>query len=64
MGDLDAGSWTKEAVKSYNSDKVTVDPTTVTVTTGVLAGSESRPTFVASTTGSETRSGAVLSTVT
>ncbi|KAJ6037676.1 Glycoside hydrolase superfamily [Penicillium canescens] len=56
MGDPDAGSWTKEEVKSYNSDKVTVDATTVTVTTGVLAGSESRPTFAASTTGSETRS--------
>ncbi|KAK4870248.1 hypothetical protein LT330_005302 [Penicillium expansum] len=64
MGDPDADSWTKEAVKSYNSDKVTVDPTTVTVTTGVLAGSESRPTFAASTTRSEARSGTVLSTVT
>ncbi|KFZ18962.1 hypothetical protein V501_00864 [Pseudogymnoascus sp. VKM F-4519 (FW-2642)] len=60
MGDLDAGLWIREAHKSPNSEKVTVDPTTVTVTTGVLAGSESRPTFPASTTGPQTRSGSVV----
>lgn len=60
MGDPEAGSWTREAVKSSNSDTVTVDPTTVTVTTGVAAGSESRPTFPASTTGPQTRSGSVV----
>lgn len=32
-GDPDAGLWTKEAVKSSNSDKMTVDLTTITVTT-------------------------------
>ncbi|KFZ19141.1 hypothetical protein V501_00797, partial [Pseudogymnoascus sp. VKM F-4519 (FW-2642)] len=57
MGDPEAGSWTREAVKSSNSDTVTVDPTTVTVTTGVAAGSESRPTFPASTIGLQTGSG-------
>lgn len=60
MGDPDAGLRTREALKSSNSDKVTVDPTTVTVTTGVPAGSESRPTFPASTTGAQTRSGSVV----
>lgn len=43
MGDPEAGSWTREALKSSMSDTGTVDPTTVTVTTGVAAGSESRP---------------------
>ncbi|KFY85211.1 hypothetical protein V498_07750 [Pseudogymnoascus sp. VKM F-4517 (FW-2822)] len=57
MGDPEAGSWTREAVKSSNSDTVTVDPTTVTVTTGVAAGSESRPTFPASTIGLQPGSG-------
>lgn len=57
MGDLEAGSWTREAVKSSNSDTVTVDPTTVTVTTGVAAGSESRPTFPASAISLQTGSG-------
>lgn len=60
MGDPDAGLWTREAVQTSNSVKVTVEPTTVTVTTGVPAGSESRPTFPASTTGSQTRSGSVV----
>lgn len=64
MGDPDAGMWTREALKSSNSDKVTVDPTTVTVTTGVLAGSESRPTFAPSTTRPQTSSGSVVSVVT
>ncbi|KAJ9253948.1 hypothetical protein DTO207G8_3809 [Paecilomyces variotii] len=56
MGDPEAGLWTREAVKSSNSDAVTVDPTTVTVTTGVAARSESRPTviFPASTIGQQT----------
>ena len=40
MGNPDAGLWTREALKSSISDKATVDPT-VTVTTGVPAGSES-----------------------
>ncbi|GFF22195.1 hypothetical protein IFM61606_08328, partial [Aspergillus udagawae] len=60
MGDPDAGLWTREALKNSNWDKVTVDPTTVTVTTGVPAGSEPRPTFPASTTGPQTRSGSVV----
>lgn len=60
MGDLDAGLWTREAHKSFNSEKVTVDPITVTVTTDVLAGSVPRPTFPASTTGAQTRSGSVV----
>lgn len=60
MGDADAGSWTREALKSSKSDTVTVDPTTVTVTTGVAAGSESRPTFPASTIGVQTGSGTVV----
>lgn len=60
MGDPDAGLWTREALKSSNSDKVTVDPTTVTVTTGVPAGSESRPRFPASTTRPKTISGSVV----
>ncbi|KAJ5822416.1 hypothetical protein N7447_004756 [Penicillium robsamsonii] len=45
VGDPDAGPWTREALKSSNSDKVTADPTTVTIMTGVPAGSESRPTI-------------------
>ncbi|CRG92683.1 hypothetical protein PISL3812_09747 [Talaromyces islandicus] len=40
-GDPDAGLFTREALNSFNSDRVTVDPTTVTVMTGVVAGSES-----------------------
>ncbi|KAJ5637383.1 hypothetical protein N7490_007262 [Penicillium lividum] len=60
MGDPDAGLWTGEALKSSNSDKVTVDPTTVTVTTGAPAGSESRPTFPASTKVLQTGSGSVV----
>lgn len=60
MGDPDAGLWTREALKSSHSDKVTVDPTTVTVTTGDPAGSESRPRFPARTTGPQTRSGSVV----
>lgn len=60
VGDPDAGPWTREALKSSNSDKVTVDPTTVTIMTGVPAGSESRPTIPASTTGAQTRSGSVV----
>lgn len=66
MGNPDAGSWTREPVKSSDPDRVTADPTTVTVTTGGPAGSESRPTHALpmSTAGSETRSGGVLSTMT
>ncbi|KAJ5627982.1 hypothetical protein N7490_010210 [Penicillium lividum] len=66
MGDQGAGSWTRELIKSSDPDRVTVDPTTVTITTGGPAGSESRPTHTlpASTIGSEIRSAGVLSTVT
>ncbi|KAJ5803688.1 uncharacterized protein N7503_006138 [Penicillium pulvis] len=66
MVDQGAGSWTRELIKSSDPDRVTVDPTTFTITTGGPAGSESRPThaLTASTTGSETRSAGVLSTVT
>lgn len=60
IGDPDAGLWTREALKSSNSDKVTIDHTRVTVTTGVLAGSESRPRYPASTTGPQTTSGSVV----
>ncbi|KAJ5120964.1 uncharacterized protein N7515_010352 [Penicillium bovifimosum] len=62
MGDPEAGLWTREAVKSSSSDAVTVDPITVTVTTGVAASSESRPTviFPASTVGQQTESGSVV----
>ncbi|KAJ5921194.1 CAZyme family GH18 [Penicillium verhagenii] len=60
MGDAEAGSWTREALKGSKSDTVTVDPTTVTVTTGVAAGSESRPTFPASTIGVQTGSGTLV----
>ncbi|KAF3401949.1 hypothetical protein F1880_009957 [Penicillium rolfsii] len=41
MGDAEGGSWTREALQSSKSVTVIVDPTTVTVTTGVAAGSES-----------------------
>ncbi|KAJ5901541.1 CAZyme family GH18 [Penicillium taxi] len=43
MGDQGAGSWTREPIKSSDPDRVTVDPTTVTITTGGAPGSESRP---------------------
>jgi hypothetical protein len=60
MGDAEGGSWTRETLKSSKSVTVTFDPTTVTVTTGVAAGSESRPTFPAGTIGVQTASGTVV----
>lgn len=55
-----ANATLQNAIGGSNSDKVTVDSTTVTVTTGVPAGSESRPRFPASTTRPKTRSGSVV----
>lgn len=61
MGDPEAGLWSREARKGSSSDKVTVDPITVTVPTGIPAGSGPRPTFPASTrTGTQSISGSIL----